>query len=127
MRALLVPCLMAGVCLAAPRADGQESRFEWQTATAASQGMSAEKLEAMKERLIAKGTKGLLIARNDRIVLEWYANPDAKSHYTASMAKALVGGVAVAVAMTDGKIALDNPAAKYVPQWRDDPQKSKIS
>jgi CubicO group peptidase (beta-lactamase class C family) len=106
---------------------GQESDFEWLIATPASQGMSAEKLEAMKERLIAKGTKGLLVVRNDRIVLEWYANPEAKSHYTASMAKALVGGVAVAVAMTDGKISLDEPAGKYVPQWRDDPQKSKIT
>ena len=101
--------------------------FEWQIATPTSQGLSDEKLNAMQERLAAKGTKALLIARNDRIVLEWYANPESKSHYTASMAKALVGGVAVAVALTDGVMALDDPAAKFVPQWRDDPKKSKIT
>ena len=43
------------------------------------------------------------------------------------MAKAIVGGVSLAVAMTDGRIALDDPAAKYVPQWQDDPRKSKIT
>jgi CubicO group peptidase (beta-lactamase class C family) len=43
------------------------------------------------------------------------------------MAKALVGGVSVAVALSDGRIALDDPASKYVAQWADDPVKSKIT
>jgi len=43
------------------------------------------------------------------------------------MAKALVGGVAVAVAISDGRLTLDSPAANYVRQWRDDPQKSAIT
>ena len=43
------------------------------------------------------------------------------------MAKAIVGGVSLAVGLTDGRIALDDPAAKYVPQWRADPVKSAIT
>ena len=61
--------------------------------------------------------------------MEWYQKghgPD-KKHYTASMAKAIVGGVSLAVAMSDGLIALDDLATKYVPQWQDDPRKSKIT
>src|SRR5262245_31010258 len=110
-------------------ATAQETGFEWKTAAPASQGMSAEKLEAMKERLAAKGTKAFLVARNDKIVFEWYADEHGadKPHYTASMAKALVGGVAVGVALTDGVMSLDDLASKYVPQWLGDPQKSKIT
>jgi CubicO group peptidase (beta-lactamase class C family) len=43
------------------------------------------------------------------------------------MAKALIGGVALAVAIDDGHIALDDPVSKFVPEWRDDPRKSRIT
>ena len=48
-------------------------------------------------------------------------------HGTASLAKAIVGGVATAVALTDGRVALDDRAARFIPQWRDDPRKSRIT
>jgi CubicO group peptidase (beta-lactamase class C family) len=35
--------------------------------------------------------------------------------------------LSLAVAMQDGKIALDDPAAKFIPQWSTDPRKSKIT
>ena len=68
--------------------------FEWSTGTPESQGMSAEALLAMSADLQAHQTEALLVIRHDRIVHEWY---DAKhgrhvNHYTASLAKALVGG-----------------------------------
>jgi CubicO group peptidase (beta-lactamase class C family) len=31
------------------------------------------------------------------------------------------------VALSDGRLSLDDPAAKYIPQWRDDPRKSRIT
>jgi len=103
--------------------------FEWQTATPESQGMSSQKLNALKDRLASNQTKAFLVVRNDKIVCEWYAPgvSATKPHYTASMAKALVGGVSAAVALSDGRIALDDKAARFVPQWRDDPRKSQIT
>ncbi len=101
----------------------------WPTATPESQGMSSEKLDALRANLAARKTTGFLVVRNDKIVYEWYGpghGPTTK-HYTASMAKAIVGGVSFGVAMTDGLIALDDRATQYVPQWRDDPRKSKIT
>ena len=91
-------------------------------------GCRRAKLDALRDG-IAKTTKALFIVRNDRVVYEWYAADHSadKTHYTASMAKALVGGVSCAVAMTDGQIMLDDPAAKYIKQWQKDPQKSKIT
>src|SRR5205823_1704128 len=48
-------------------------------------------------------------------------------HGSASLAKALVGGVSLAVAMTDRQISLDDRASRFVPQWSDDLLKSKIA
>jgi CubicO group peptidase (beta-lactamase class C family) len=106
-----------------------DATFEWRTATPESQGMAKEGLDALKEVMAARRTKAFLVVRNDRIVYEWYA-PDhaaSKPHGTASLAKAVVGGLSLGIALTDGRIALDDRAAKFVPQWRDDPRKSKIT
>ena len=62
-------------------------------------------------------------------MFEWYApghSAEAK-HYSASMAKALVGGMSLSVAITDARLRLDDRAAQFVPQWRDDPRKSTIT
>ena len=103
--------------------------FDWQTAAPESQGFSKEKLDALAKVLAAKKTKSFLVIRNDKIVYEWYAKDHsaAKTHSTASLAKALVGGLSLSVAITDGKIALDDRAARYVSQWKDDPRKSQIT
>src|SRR5262249_57587808 len=46
---------------------------------------------------------------------------------SAWLAKALVGGLALAVAIGDGKVALDDPVAKFVPGWKDDPRKARVT
>lgn len=76
--------------------------------------MSGEKLHALAERMQAQRTHALLIVRNDKIVYEWYApGHDAdRRQGTASLAKALIGGLSLAVALTDGKLRLDDPASR---------------
>jgi CubicO group peptidase (beta-lactamase class C family) len=107
----------------------QVNAFQLQKASPASQGMDEAKLEELKDSLAGRHTKAFLVIRNDRIVYEWYQEghgPD-KPHYTASMAKAIVGGLSLAVAMNDGLIALDDRAMKFIPQWRASSRKSKIT
>ena len=91
--------------------------------------MDGARLEEMRESLAEHHTTGLLVIRNDTIVCEWYQEGYGadKPHYTASMAKAIVGGVSLAVAISDGLIALDDPAARFVPHGETDPRKSKIT
>ena len=106
-----------------------EQSFVWQTTSPESQGMSTPKLEAIRDTLAVKGTKTFLVIRNDKIVYEWYA-PDygpKKQHYTASLAKAIVGGVSLMVASQDGHIDVDDPAWKYISEWKEHPQKSQIT
>src|SRR5213596_2034107 len=108
-------CFSGVLCLTAA------ADFEWKSATPESQGMSQAKLDELRDG-IAKTTKALFIVRNDRVVYEWYAEGHSveKTHGTASLAKAIVGGVSCALAMTDGKISLDDPASKYIKEWRND-------
>jgi CubicO group peptidase (beta-lactamase class C family) len=103
--------------------------FEWKTATPEQRGFSSAKLDALRDHLAAHKTSAFLLIHDDRIIYEWYsANQSAtKTHSGASMAKALVGGVCTAVAMSDGRLTLDDPASKFIPQWRADPVKSKIT
>jgi len=103
--------------------------FEWQPDDPESQGLSSAKLDALVEGLQAHGTKTFMVIRNDRIVCEWYAQEFSRQtpHYTASLAKAIVGGVSLMLAIDEGRILPDDLAQQYVPAWRDDPLKSRIT
>src|SRR5215472_9027751 len=92
-------------------------------------GLDAAALERWRQALVARGTTGLLVVRRGKIAFEWYAegwNAD-RPHGTASLAKALVGGTSLLVAMSDGLISPDDLAAKHIPAWKDDPRKSRIT
>lgn len=94
----------------------------------AQHGFDPARLEALKQSLAQRGTKTLLIQRDGKTVLEWYA-PDfqaSKPHYSASLAKALVGGMSLALAIEDGHISPDDPASRWIPAWRNVPRKSAI-
>lgn len=104
--------------------------FQWQIASPESQGFSGKALTALKDSLSQRGTKKLLIIRNDTIIEEWYANgfdDTTRCHYTASLAKALVGGMSLLLGMQDGFLDIDAPVCKYIPSWKEDPQKAMIT
>ena len=83
----------------------------------------------MRADLAARRTSALLIVRRGKIVYEWYApgNGPANRQRTASLAKALVGGLSLLVAMNDGSIGPGDLAAKYIPDWRNNPRKPRIT
>src|SRR5690606_20386823 len=106
------------------------SVFRWEHASPESQGMSSQKLDEMKNTLAEKGTKKLMIIKNDKIVYDWFADgyeDSVNRHGTASLAKALVGGMSLLTAMDDGYITLDDAAFNYIPSWKEDGLKSKIT
>lgn len=89
----------------------------------------ADRLTGLRDRLAQKATSALLVVQHGKTILEWYApghGPETRQG-TASLAKALVGGMSLAFAIEDGRIAPGDPASKYIPAWRDDPLKSKIT
>ncbi len=104
--------------------------FQWEYVSPESQGMSSQKLDEMKKVLAEKGTKKLLIIKNDKVIYEWFANgweDSEKKHYSASLAKALVGGISLLAAIDDGYISLDDAACKYITQWKKSGRKSTVT
>jgi CubicO group peptidase (beta-lactamase class C family) len=92
-------------------------------------GFDRAKLNALRDDLTRRNTQSLLIMRRGEIVYEWHApgrGPD-RTHYTASMAKAIVTGLSLMLAIEDGRLQPDDLASKYIPAWRGDPVKSKIT
>ena len=103
--------------------------FPWPHDTPEHHGMSRAALDAWKDRLSALNTNALLVVRHGMIVYEWYAEGHGPDHKegTASLAKAIVGGTSLMVALQDGRMKADDLASKYIPAWRDDPQKNLIT
>jgi len=106
----------------------QGQSFKWGNALPEEEGFSAEKLTAMRDTLAAHKTTSILVIRDDKVILEWYAEGwNLKQHGTASLAKALVGGMSLVLALNDGRMKVDDPVCKFIPEWKNDPLKSKIT
>lgn len=101
----------------------------WPEETPAQAGLSEKRLEGAWRVLEQNQTTTFLVIRSDHVVFERYAPgfSRTKPHYTASLAKALVGGVSLITAMSDGRIAPTDLASRYIPSWRDDPVKRTIT
>ena len=103
--------------------------FQWVTGEPERCGFDSLRLAELDKLMAGRRTTGLLIVRHDRIVHEWYSpdyGPD-KKHYTASLAKALVGGMSLLLALNDGRLQADDPAYKYIPFWEQDSLKKRIT
>src|SRR5688500_9354423 len=76
--------------------------FQWQHAHPDEMGLSPEAIDSLGDNLFARDTKKLLIIINDKIIYERYAegwHDSVKGHFTASLAKALVGGMSLSAAI----------------------------
>lgn len=101
---------------------------EWERAEPTEAGLDPQRLDALHRRLAEQDTKAFLVVRHNRIVLERYSGRFGinSRHYTASLAKALVGGMSLTLALSEGWIGLDTPVAEHIEPWRNHPGKSRI-
>jgi CubicO group peptidase (beta-lactamase class C family) len=123
---LAVRPIVAVLCLGRPASGAP---FEWQSATPESEGMSQERLDRLKDELAKRKTRAFLVIRNDKVVYEWYATGHGpnKKHGAASLSKATVAGLALALLVNDRQLQLDTPVAEFVAAWKNDPDKRKIT
>jgi CubicO group peptidase (beta-lactamase class C family) len=105
------------------------AEVSWPVSQPREAGFDPAQLNALKESLAGKQTNALLILKGGRVVLEWYAGgrTAAMKHSMASTTKALVGGTSLMLAMADGRIRANDLASKYIPAWREDPERSRIT
>jgi len=101
----------------------------WESATPESMDFDSAKLSTLRDSLSQLETTGFLVVRKNRIVDEWYEEGHGpnKTHYTASLQKAIAGSMALLVELNDDRISLEDPVWKYIPAWKDDAMKSKIT
>jgi CubicO group peptidase (beta-lactamase class C family) len=107
----------------------QRPSISWKTAPPESVGLDSSKLLHFQSQLIRKHTKAFLVVKNGQLVHEWHAHGKSINHlyWTAALSKAVTGSMVMLIALQDGRIALDEPIATYLPEWRTHPQKSKIT
>ncbi len=105
------------------------AEFEWEPGDPGSAGFDEIRLNALKDGLMRGGTRALLRARGDRVLLEAYApGYGPRSLFgTASLAKSVVGGAALLLALEDGLVSLEDPASRFIPSWVADPMRSRIT
>jgi CubicO group peptidase (beta-lactamase class C family) len=128
--AFVFTCLFFSLNASAQKIALVKKEFTWQRSTPEVQGMSSDKLDTLKKSLLSKGTKKLLIIKNDKIICEAFAKGWSDSLVTsgtASLAKALISGMSLNAAIADGYIAADAPACLYIPAWKKSDVKSKIT
>jgi len=110
--------------------NAQPHFFDFRTVAPESLNLNPVILQEHVDELFRRGTQAYMVVYKDKVICERYA-PDwnrYKPHGTASAAKALIGGLSLMLAMHDGFItSLDDPAWKYIPEWKNDPVKSKIT
>lgn len=126
---LLVGLVVVGAAVWSARTSGPPPSVEWPRASAKSQGFDEAALRVLAESLAAHQTKALIVARNGRLVFEWYADDFSpnRRHYTAAMAKGLVGSPTLISAASDGLLSLDDRAAEWVPAWQGDSVRSRVT
>jgi CubicO group peptidase (beta-lactamase class C family) len=101
----------------------------WEVIAPEAERMSSRRLAAWAEALAVRDTTHLLVMRHGRIVYEWYAPGTAADtpHGTASLAKALVGGLSLALVLEDGLLGLDDPVSRWIPAWAEHPLKAQVT
>ncbi|MCB0688239.1 MAG: serine hydrolase, partial [Saprospiraceae bacterium] len=109
---------------------GQNDSFEWNYSTPETTGMSSQLIGQLAKDLEIQGTKKFMIIKDDHLIYEWFAPgwaDTARTHYSASLAKALVGGMSLLVALQEGRVHPDMPACHFIESWKKDPKKFAIT
>ena len=119
MRALLIllSLLLAAVTGAAGRQPGRRPRpwpgREWATATPAEARLDARLLEKARDYALTAEGSGHVI-RGGRLVMAW---GDPKQRYDLKSSTKSFGSLVLALAIGDGKVRLDDAAAKHHPDF----------
>lgn len=92
---------------------------QWPTATPAQEGLDPAGLDAAARTAKAHDSTCFLVARHGRVVGEWYWGDGAaeKPREVFSVTKSITSTL-VGIAQADGDLALDDPAADWIPEWR---------
>ena len=111
------------------RLPGAPANVRWATAEPERQGFSGSALEDLWRRIDTGEASAFLVARGGNLIFERYgteAGPNQRRGIGA-LGKSVTAALVLLVALSDESLALDDPASRYVRQWREDPVKRSIT
>ena len=92
------------------------------------QAPSKERMDAAEGYSVKMGGQTFIVVHDGQVIRESYANGGNadRLQLLASATKGLVG-MAAAIAADEGIIDLDKPVVEVLTEWKNDPQKSKVT
>jgi CubicO group peptidase (beta-lactamase class C family) len=92
------------------------------------QAPSKERMDAAEGYSVKMGGQTFIVVHDGQVIRESYANGGSadRLQLLASATKGLVG-MAAAIAADEGIFELDKPVVEVLTEWKDDPQKSKVT
>ena len=107
----------------------KEPEIDWETAQPEDLGLDRAKLFDLGNQLAELNTEAFLVVKDGLIAYEYYSpgvNPNHRL-WLSTTGKAIVGSIALALALDAGLVELDSMAWNYIPSWKDDPLRSKVT
>jgi CubicO group peptidase (beta-lactamase class C family) len=98
------------------------------TASILAQAPTKDRLDAAEGYSVKMGGQTFIVVHDGQVIRESYTNGGSadRLQLLASATKGLVG-MAAAIAADEGIIDLDKPVVEVLTEWKDDPQKSKVT
>jgi CubicO group peptidase (beta-lactamase class C family) len=88
----------------------------WQPADPAAVGLDVAAIQEHLALAKASGADAFLIAYRGKVISEWYSPRYRTPAFTMSSVKSITGLLA-GLLVADGKLAVDDPVARFVPSW----------
>jgi CubicO group peptidase (beta-lactamase class C family) len=108
---------------------GIKPSIHWRATKPEVVGLKSGALDELIGKLAGAETSAFLLAKDGLLVREWYADGvDANTPLSvASLAKALVGSILLAVALDVDAAELNDAAGVFIPEWNDQTLKSTVT
>ena len=95
---------------------------EWQVVAPSEVGLDAAALDELAAEAEASGSSCLLVVRDGRIAGEWYfGGADPRSPREVFSVTKSITSVLVGIAQAEGALAIDDPASRWIEEWRGTP------
>jgi CubicO group peptidase (beta-lactamase class C family) len=121
-RSLRIPAVLIGLssvgqAQAASSARPLTPSDDWPTAKPTDVGLNPEALRAHELLCQRSAADACVVVYRGAIVQEWYGPAYKEPMYAMSSTKSIAGLLAGQL-IADGKLTLDDPVSRFVPQWR---------
>ena len=119
--------MIVGTGMRAHAADAVFPGKDWETATPAAQNLTEPGLQAIHDLMQQTGTKAGLVVRGGKVVSEWFwEDASALTRFPVYSCTKSFASVACGFLEAEGKLKLDQPAADFIPAWKEDDRKAVL-